>query len=145
MLQLTDWILRHEIAALVPHGEEAILLERARFESPYMVSHFNCLGSERFFKGHYETKKILPGHIVIEVMGQTGALLVDHLEQNPEKERFLVEINRFRFREIIEPPFESSIRVNVIERKLDMIWMHGQMFIGDIKVADGNWSVKTKK
>lgn len=67
---------KEQILDRIPHGQQCLLIDRAVILSPVRVrAAFDCTGQEFFFSGHYPDEKILPGHIIVEAMGQTGALL----------------------------------------------------------------------
>lgn len=107
-----------------------------------MKAEFNCTGDEYFFNGHYATQKILPGHIIVEAFGQSGALLTSGLSGIDRNKVFLVTIEKMRFRKILLPPFCVQIEVTLLEKKMNMIWLEGRMYDKDVLIAEGKWGVQ---
>jgi 3-hydroxyacyl-[acyl-carrier-protein] dehydratase len=129
----------------IPHGADCLLIDHALLHSPdELEAVFSCSGDEYFFKGHYPGNKILPGHIMVEVLGQGGALLAGSqpgLAKPPTGH--LVCIEQMRFRQIMHPPFETTIHIQITERRLNMLYMSGSIYNTDKKIiAEGRWAVQ---
>lgn len=115
---------KEEILDIIPHGGQCLLIDRAVILSPTRArAAFDCTGEEYFFSGHYPDEKILPGHMVVEAMGQTGALLVGERQTLRKKKGYLVTIEKMRFRQKMIPPFRAFIDVCSGEERMNLLWL----------------------
>lgn len=135
---------KEEICRRIPHGVECLLIDNAVIHSPEALSaEFHCTGGESFFTGHYPFRKVLPGHIILEAMGQGGALLAGYTPDFAGQAGYLATVERMRFRKMLVPPFEARIEVRLEQRKLNMGWFHGRMSLdGHPDVAEGRWIIR---
>lgn len=113
-------LTKPEILKRVPHGQECLLIDHAIVISPVKAqAEFNCTGDEAFFEGHYPGGKILPGHVIIEAMGQTAALITDPLHS---LKGHLVTIEKARFKKKLTPPFNMLIEAKLEYKRMNLVW-----------------------
>ena len=65
----------------------------------------NVTINENFFQGHFESKAVMPGALIIESMAQSaGSLVLHSLNKSEEKiSVFLLSINKAKFRKQVCP------------------------------------------
>jgi 3-hydroxymyristoyl/3-hydroxydecanoyl-(acyl carrier protein) dehydratase len=112
-----------EILRRIPHGREALLLSSVRLCPPRSVSaEVHLDGAERHFRGHFSDGPVLPGHVLLEMFGQAGALLIHELGFAPNL-HVMAGIERFRFRKAIRPPAALSLDVRVRAISRNTVWL----------------------
>jgi len=102
---------RNDIVSILPHGEEAIYIEEAEKRNENeVIAWVNLTGKEPYFRGHFPGNPILPGHIMIEMIAQAGALLYLSEEKNHGQSVLLCMVNA-KFKAKVSPPAELKIQV----------------------------------
>ena len=87
-----------EIKKLIPHRYPFLLVDKIidiiPFESATGVK--NVTINENFFQGHFESKAVMPGALIIESMAQSAGSLVLHSLNKSEKNIsvYLLSINK---------------------------------------------------
>jgi 3-hydroxyacyl-[acyl-carrier-protein] dehydratase len=94
--------------------------------------------NEPFFQGHFPTKPIMPGVLIVEAMGQTAGIVVAKT-MNIEKNGGLVyfmSMNDVRFRKLVEPGDVLRLYVKK-ERSRNNVWrFKGEAYVKDALVAE---------
>ena len=96
-----------EIKYLIPHRYPFLLLDKLieikPFESATGIK--NVTINENFFQGHFESKAVMPGALIIESMAQSaGALVLYSLKKTYENiSVYLLSIDKARFRKPVCP------------------------------------------
>ncbi|HTC61880.1 MAG TPA: 3-hydroxyacyl-ACP dehydratase FabZ [Candidatus Saccharimonadales bacterium] len=99
-----------------------------------IVSLKNVSINEGYFQGHFPGKPVLPGVLIIEMMAQTGGLLL--LSEIPDKEKklfYLAAVDEARFRRPVVPGDQLRIEVTVLKWKVKFCKLQGVAIVnGDI-------------
>lgn len=120
----------------IPHRYPFLLIDRlvdiVPNESATGVK--NVTINEPFFQGHFPTRPIMPGVLIVEAMAQTAGCLVVHSMGLKGKNRlvYFMSIENARFRKPVVPGDQLRIEV-VRERNRANVWR----FRGEAKV-DGS-------
>src|SRR5260370_27309043 len=96
-----------QIMQLIPHRYPFLMIEKL----VEIVPHESAVGiknvsiNEPYFQGHFPTKPVMPGVLIIEAMAQTAACLVVHsLGMNSQgKLVYFMSIDDARFRRPVSP------------------------------------------
>ncbi|MBV8119874.1 MAG: 3-hydroxyacyl-ACP dehydratase FabZ [Alphaproteobacteria bacterium] len=93
---------------------------------------------ENYFKGHFPTRPVMPGVLIIEAMAQTAAVLVVHT-LGPESEGKLVyfmSVDNARFRRPVFPGDRLDVHV-VKQRHRGNVWkFEGRAMVGTNLMAE---------
>ena len=102
MLQTLDI---EAIRAILPHREPFLLIDRVIELEPGIraVGIKNVTINEDFFRGHFPTKAIMPGVLVIEVMAQTGGVMILAQKEHRGKLAYLGTVDDAKFRKPVVP------------------------------------------
>ncbi len=116
----------HEVLSHLPHRYPFLLVDKVLdFQrDDYLVALKNVTFNEPFFTGHFPTRPIMPGVLIIEAMAQATGLLA--MESRPDevgsKLYYFVGIDKARFKRPVEPGDQLRIEMtlNSIRRGIGM-------------------------
>ena len=105
-----------KIVEMIPHRYPFLMIDRVSDLVPEesAVGHKNVTINEPHFQGHFPSKPIMPGVLIIEAMAQTSAVLVVHtLEGETEgKLVYFMSVENAKFRRPVQPGDVMKIYVN---------------------------------
>jgi 3-hydroxyacyl-[acyl-carrier-protein] dehydratase len=113
------------IMEMIPHRHPFLMIDRV----VDVVADVRATGiknltiNETFFQGHFPSRPVMPGVLIIETMAQTAAVLVVHT-LGPEAEGKLVyfmTVDNARFRRPVFPGDVLHVRVNK-QRNRGNVW-----------------------
>jgi 3-hydroxyacyl-[acyl-carrier-protein] dehydratase len=125
---------RQRIMEMIPHRDPFLMIDSVTD----IVSNSQATGikhvqhDEYYFKGHFPTRPVMPGVLIIEAMAQTAAVLVVHT-LGPSWEGKLVyfmSVEEARFLNPVFPGSELRVLVSKVYDRRN-IWK----FSGEAKVA----------
>jgi 3-hydroxyacyl-[acyl-carrier-protein] dehydratase len=134
----------HQILKLLPHRYPILLVDRVLsvVTNQSIVALKNVSINEPFFCGHFPSKPIMPGVLILESLAQTAALLTfgatihEQKDENLIKNRlyYFVGIDNARFKKPVEPGDQLMLHVS-IERYIRGIWKFKAEAKVDNKIA----------
>ena len=113
------------IMEMIPHRYPFLMIDKV----VDVVSNAHATGiknvsiNEHYFQGHFPTRPVMPGVLIIEAMAQTAAVLVVHT-LGPEAEGKLVyfmSVDNARFRRPVFPGDVLNVRVTK-QRNRGNVW-----------------------
>jgi 3-hydroxyacyl-[acyl-carrier-protein] dehydratase len=113
-----------KIMNLIPHRYPLLLVDRVFDIIPEQSATGlkNVTFNEPHFMGHFPSKPIMPGVLIIEAMAQTSAVLVNiSMEDTENKLVYFMSIEEAKFRKPVVPGDTMLIYVNK-ERNRSNIW-----------------------
>jgi 3-hydroxyacyl-[acyl-carrier-protein] dehydratase len=131
---------RRRIMEMIPHRDPFLMIDKVIgvVANERAVGIKNVSGDEYYFKGHFPTRPVMPGVLIIEAMAQTAAVLVVHT-LGPEAEGKLVyfmSIDNARFRRPVFPGDTLCVHV-VKQRNRGNVWkFEGRAKVGDNLAAE---------
>jgi 3-hydroxyacyl-[acyl-carrier-protein] dehydratase len=128
------------IMQMIPHRHPFLMID----EVIDVVANERATGiknvsiEENYFKGHFPTRPVMPGVLIIEAMAQTAAVLVVHT-LGPESEGKLVyfmSVDNARFRRPVFPGDRLDVHV-VKQRHRGNVWkFEGRAMVGTNLMAE---------
>jgi 3-hydroxyacyl-[acyl-carrier-protein] dehydratase len=128
------------IMAMIPHRHPFLMIDKV----VDMVANERATGiknvsiNEGYFQGHFPTRPVMPGVLIIEAMAQTAAVLVVHT-LGPESEGKLVyfmSVDNARFRRPVFPGDRLDVHVTK-QRNRGNVWkFEGRAKVGDNLMAE---------
>jgi 3-hydroxyacyl-[acyl-carrier-protein] dehydratase len=109
----------------LPHRYPFLLVDRVvEIElGKRLVALKNVTVNEPFFQGHFPSKPVMPGVLLIEAMAQaTGLLAMESTDVPKEAIYYLVGVDKARFKRPVVPGDQVKLEVEVIKRKRE-IWV----------------------
>ena len=132
------------IQEMIPHRYPFLLVDRLEdvVHSERAVGIKNVTMNEPFFQGHFPSRPVMPGVLIIETMAQTSAVLVVH-SLGPTAEGKLVyfmSVDNARFRKPVGPG--DQLRVHVFkERSRGNVWrFRAEAKVDGTLVAEATYS-----
>ena len=133
-----------EIKRLIPHRYPFLLIDRVEkiISGKSAIGVKNVTSNEPHFEGHFPSKPIMPGVLIIESMAQTAAILVSKTLKIVDH-GFLVyfmSIENAKFRKLVEPGDVLHLEV-IVRRNRNNTWKFvGNAFVKDKLVAEANFT-----
>lgn len=133
-----------QIMQAIPHRYPFLLIDKMEkiVAGESAIGIKNVTVNEPFFQGHFPSRPVMPGVLVIEAMAQTAATLVV-LTLGPAFEGKLVyfmTIENAKFRRPVEPGDQLRIHVKK-ERARANVWrFKGIAKVDDVAVAEATFS-----
>jgi len=128
----------YEILQLLPHSYPFLLVDRiVEFEpAKRIVAIKNVTFNEPFFPGHFPTKPIMPGVLIVEALAQAGGVLA--FKTFPEKKGsvFFTGIDEARFRRPVIPGDQLKLVVEVLKHRREIWLFKGTAIVDDELVAE---------
>ncbi len=104
-----------KIIQMIPHRYPFLLLDRIiKLDlGKCAVGLKNVTISEPFFQGHFPSKKVMPGVLIVEAMAQTSGVLVVHTlgKEAEGKLVYFMSVDKARFRKLVIPGDQLYIEV----------------------------------
>jgi 3-hydroxyacyl-[acyl-carrier-protein] dehydratase len=131
----TAEIDRERIMEMIPHRDPFLMIDRVVdiVKNERATGIKDVTADEYYFRGHFPSRPVMPGVLIIEAMAQTAAVLVVHT-LGPESEGKLVyfmSVDNARFRRPVFPGASLHIHVTK-ERNRGNVWK----FSGEAKVNE---------
>jgi 3-hydroxyacyl-[acyl-carrier-protein] dehydratase len=132
------------IMQMIPHRYPFLLIDRVIdiVHNESAVGIKNVTMNEPHFTGHFPTKPVMPGVLIVEAMAQTSAVLVvESLGAVAENKLvYFMTIEDARFRKIVVPGDRLFLHVTK-EKNRGNVWkFKGEARVDDIKVAEASFS-----
>lgn len=129
-----------KIMDLLPHRYPFIMIDRIVELTPgeKIVALKNVTINEPFFQGHFPGGPIMPGVLIIEAMGQAGAILA--LESFPEKKKssliFFMGMDKVKFRKPVVPGDQLILEMQILRQRALVFKMFGIALVDKKRVAE---------
>ena len=133
-----------EIKKLIPHRYPFLLIDKVEniIIGKSALGIKNVTVNEPYFQGHFPSKPIMPGVLIIESMAQTAAILVSKTIKIVDHD-FLVyfmTISNAKFRKLVQPGDVLKLKV-LVERNRGNTWkFSGNAFVEDKLVTEANFT-----
>ena len=133
-----------EIKRLIPHRYPFLLIDRVEkiMNGKSATGIKNVTANEPYFVGHFPSKPIMPGVLIIESLAQTAAILVSKT-LNIVDHGFLVyfmSIENAKFRKLVQPGDVLHLEVLVKKNRSNTWKFSGNAFVEKKLVAEANFT-----
>lgn len=129
----------HEIKNHLPHRYPFLLVDRVVSAVPNerLVAYKNVTYNEPFFEGHFPSRPIMPGVLIIEALAQAAALMASYGSEHTTAENrvyYFTGIDKARFKRPVEPGDQLMFEVELV-RQIKNMWKCKGVAKVDDKVA----------
>lgn len=129
-----------EILRVLPHRYPFVLVDRILEINPgkNIVGLKNVSINEPFFQGHFPTRPVMPGVLIVEGMAQVGGVLayLTDTDMIGEKLVYFAGMDRVRFRRKVEPGDQLIFKLEVMKQKAKMWKLDGKAYVGEQLAAE---------
>ena len=134
----------NEILKMIPHRYPILLVDRILELEPNesIVGLKNVTFNEPHFMGHFPSKPIMPGVLIIEAMAQTSAVMVmkSFGEEAHGKLVYFMSIENAKFRKPVEPGDTMHLHVKKVKERGNIWKLEGIAKVDGKKVAEASFS-----
>lgn len=134
----------NEVMAMIPHRYPFLLVDKVVDLVPNeSATGIKCVTvSEPHFQGHFPTRPIMPGVLIIEAMAQTSAVLVAHSLKGGAADKlvYFMTIDSARFRRPVVPGDVLHIHVTKKQSRGAVWKFEGKAMVGDAVAADATFA-----
>jgi 3-hydroxyacyl-[acyl-carrier-protein] dehydratase len=111
-------LMIEDILAILPHRPPFLLVDRiVEIEDGVRaVGLKNVTMNEPFFVGHFPSKPIMPGVLIVEAMAQVGAVVILRQPEHAGKIVYFAGIDGMRFKKPVVPG--DTLRMEITLEKL---------------------------
>lgn len=96
--------------------------------------------NESYFQGHFPTKPIMPGVLILECIAQSACLLmVDFMEDPSKKLVFMSKVVNYKMFHNVIPGDQLHIDAKLLHHKLGSFKFDATCSVGDKKVASAEF------
>ena len=133
-----------KIVEMIPHRYPFLMIDRVSDLVPEesAVGHKNVTINEPHFQGHFPSKPIMPGVLIIEAMAQTSAVLVVHTlgEETEGKLVYFMSVENAKFRRPVQPGDVMKIYVNTKQHRKAVWKFDGVAKVDEQIVAESTFT-----
>lgn len=136
------------IMKILPHRYPFLLVDKITDFVPgeSITGIKNVTINEPFFQGHFPEHPVMPGVLIVEAMAQTGGIMLLNTMSNPEEYvAYFASIDNVKFRKPVLPGDTLRFELKAISMKTFITKMHGDAYVGDEKVCEGDFLAKVVK
>ena len=136
------------IQKILPHRYPFLLIDKIiEFDAgESIIGIKNVTFNEPFFQGHFPEHPVMPGVLIVEAMAQTGGIMLLNALDNPEEfVAYFAAIDNVKFRKPVVPGDTLRFELKVISMKRGLAKMHGDAYVGNNKVCEGDFLAKVMK
>ncbi len=133
-----------DIKRLLPHRSPFLFVERLTD----IVAHESATGykavgyNEPYFQGHFPSRAVMPGVLIVEALAQTAGALVIHSLALKSENRivYFLTIEKARFRKPVRPGDMLQLKVKAL-RKRGPVWRFaGEAYVDGVLCAEAEFS-----
>ena len=133
-----------EVMRRIPHRYPLLLVDRAEnyLAHTSITGIKNVTHNEPFFQGHFPGNPVMPGVLIVEALGQTGAVLMSKSLDADVKGKaiFFMSVDGARFRKPVRPGDQLRMQVVVVKHRGDLFKFRGEAFVDGKLVAEAEFA-----
>ncbi len=118
-----------EIQKIIPHRYPFLLIDRiVEFvDNERAVGIKNVTNNEEFFVGHFPSRPVMPGVLIIEALAQTGAILARRSKDGVREEKtvFLVGLTDVKWKRQVVPGDTLRLELTSVKKRRPIWVMQG--------------------
>ncbi|MBV53845.1 MAG: 3-hydroxyacyl-[acyl-carrier-protein] dehydratase FabZ [Coxiellaceae bacterium] len=127
-----------QVRHFLPHRDPFLFLDKViSLTEDAVVGIKNVSINEPFFRGHFPSKPIMPGVLIVESLAQLSGILTYHIlgvtTPNPETDMFyFAGIDNARFKKMVRPGDQLRMEVELVRHRRKLFKFKGRALV------DGN-------
>jgi UDP-3-O-[3-hydroxymyristoyl] N-acetylglucosamine deacetylase/3-hydroxyacyl-[acyl-carrier-protein] dehydratase len=149
MLKSSNGVLDIEaIMKILPHRYPFLLVDRILdidIEKNVIIGLKNVTFNEPYFMGHFPSKPIMPGVLIVEAMAQCGGILLMHTMDDIDKKlAFFTSMDNVKFKKQVVPGDQLIFEMEILSFRRGFCKLKGKAYksyVGGELAAEGEFSV----
>ena len=94
--------------------------------------------NENFFQGHFPTRPVMPGVLMVEAMAQVSGVVILTNETHRGKVAFFMAVDNVKFRKVVNPGDQLVMEIEVVRDKSRIAQTRGQAKVNGEVVAEAD-------
>jgi 3-hydroxyacyl-[acyl-carrier-protein] dehydratase len=132
------------VMELIPHRYPMLMIDKVIDVVPELsaVGVKNVTINEPFFQGHFPSKPVMPGVMIIEAMAQTAAVLVVYSLGKTAEGRlvYFMTVDGGRFRKPVGPGDTLHVQVERVQRRGPVWKFNGTARVNGVVMAEATFA-----
>jgi len=132
------------VMEMIPHRYPMLMIDRVVNVVPdhSAVGIKNVSINEQYFQGHFPSRPVMPGVLIIESMAQTAAVLVVHTLGSAAEGKlvYFMTVDDARFRRPLTPGDTAHIHVEKIRHRANVWKFRGEAKVNGQLCAEATFS-----
>jgi len=127
-----------EILKILPHRYPFLLVDKVIDieHGKRGIGIKNVTGNEPFFLGHFPTRPIMPGVLMVEAMAQTAGVVILTNEEHRGKVAFFMAADKVKFRKVVVPGDQLVMEIEVIRDRAKIAQIRAVSVVNGEVVAE---------
>jgi len=129
-----------KIMNLLPHRYPFIMIDRILELIPgeKVIALKNVTINEPFFQGHFPGNPIMPGVLIIEAMGQAGAVLAANSLPGEQQDSliYFMSMDKVKFRQPVVPGDQIIFEMKFLKKRAKVFKMSGIALVDGKRVVE---------
>lgn len=111
-----------EIRNMLPHRYPFVMVDKIIELEPgkRVVGVKNVSANEYYFQGHFPSKQIMPGVLIVEALAQTAGIAISAIEENKNKLGVLASIESMKFKKSVVPGDVLKLEAEIISFRMNV-------------------------
>jgi len=132
-----------QIMKILPHRYPFLFVDRiiSLEKGKRIVGIKNVTMNENFFTGHFPTRPVMPGVLMVEALAQTGGILVLTNPEHRGKVALFMAVDKVKFRKLVVPGEQLTLEVEMIRDRSRTAQMKGVAKVGNEVAAEAEFMV----
>lgn len=129
-----------QVMSILPHRYPFLLVDRVVEieKGKKAVGIKNVTINDGFFQGHFPTRPVMPGVLMVEAMAQTAGVVVLTNEEHHGKLAFFMAVDNVKFRRVVEPGDQLVMHVEVIRDRSRTAQVRAKAMVDDEIAAEAD-------
>ena len=129
-----------DIMNILPHRYPFLLVDRVIEieKGKRAVGIKNVTINENFFQGHFPTRPVMPGVLMVEAMAQVSGIAILTNEVHRGKVAFFMAVNNVKFRKVGNPGEQVVMEIEVVRDKSRIAQSRGIARVSGEVVAEAD-------
>ncbi len=132
-----------QIMKILPHRYPFLFVDRiVHLEGgKKAVGIKNVTMNENFFTGHFPTRPVMPGVLMVEALAQTGGILVLTSPQHRGKVALFMAVDKVKFRKLVVPGEQLILEVEMLRDRSRTAQLKGVARVGEEIAVEAEFMV----
>jgi 3-hydroxyacyl-[acyl-carrier-protein] dehydratase len=135
----------NQIIKMIPHRYPILLVDKVIdfVEGESITGLKNVTFNEPHFMGHFPSKPIMPGVLIVEALAQTAAIFVVKTlsaTDTSDKLVYFMSIENAKFRKLVIPGDTLHLKVKKEKNRLNVWRFYGEALVEGVVVAEATFT-----